>query len=119
MRLHSVLPILFVAVAGRASMALAQSPNTFTATGDMSTPRHGHTATLLTNGKVLIAGGARDGFPGHNLPVATAELYDPSSGIFTPTGSMATSRMVHTATLLPNGQVLIAGGARGFAPDGY
>jgi Galactose oxidase, central domain len=117
MKVNSALPLLFLGVAGHASTVLAQSPNTFTATGDMSTPRLGHTATLLTNGRVLIAGGARDRFP-NNLPMASAELYDPSSGTFTATGSMATSRIDHTATLLPNGKVLIAGGAGDSSRDG-
>src|SRR5215470_424246 len=113
MKVNSFSPLLFLGVAGHASRALAQSPNTFTSTGDMSSPRHGHTATLLTNGKVLIAGGAGDS----SLPVASAELYDPSSGTFTATGSMATSRIDHTATLLPNGRVLIAGGAHNRSPE--
>ena len=64
-----------------------------------------HTATLLPNGQVLVAGG--DGITGH---LATAELYDPATGMWTATGSMATARFFHTATLLPNGQVLVAGG---------
>jgi hypothetical protein len=75
----------------------------FTPTGSMTTARAGHTATLLPNGKVLIAGGAQ------NL---SAELYAPSTGVFTPTGSMTTVRTWgHTATLLANGKVLIAGGS--------
>jgi hypothetical protein len=75
----------------------------FTPTGSMTTARVGHTATLLPNGKVLIAGGAPD---------LSAELYDPSTGVFTPTGSMTTVRSWgHTATLLANGKVLIAGGS--------
>jgi len=72
----------------------------------MHSARAGHTATLLPDGKVLIAGGFR---PGEAL--ASAELYDPGSGTFSPTGSMTTARNWHTATLLPNGKVLISGGA--------
>ena len=118
MKVNSIFRFLFLGMAGHASMALAQSPNTFTSTGDMSTPRQGHTATLLTNGKVLIAGGT-GGAPDGNYPyVASAELYDPATGTFTSTGSMATSRAGHTATLLPSGKVLIAGGAVDRSPNG-
>jgi Galactose oxidase, central domain len=72
----------------------------FAPTGNMSVTRVSHTATLLTNGKVLVTGG----------PAASAELYDPTSGAFAATGSMSVGRNSHTATLLANGKVLIAGG---------
>jgi len=92
-----------------AAWALAQSPGTFTATGNLSVPREFHTASLLPNGKVLIAGGLNFG-NGQTLTWASAEIYDPSNGSFTATGDMTTARQGHTATLLPNGKVLIAGG---------
>jgi hypothetical protein len=87
-------------------VALARPAATFTATGSMTIARSGHTATLLANGSVLIAGG----------PDASAELYDPSSQTFTATGSMTVARSSHTATLLavstlPNfGKVLVTAG---------
>ena len=81
---------------------------TWTNTGSMASSRWNHTATLLPNGKVLVAGGyGRDlHFSGS---LVTAELYDPATGVWTPTGSMNTTHSYHTATLLPNGQVLVAG----------
>jgi hypothetical protein len=99
------LTILF----GAACCARAQIAGGFTATGSMTTPRQFHTATLLTNGKVLIAGG--EGIC--CVAWASAELYDPSTSAFTATGGMTTPRFLHTATLLPSGKVLIAGGAFG------
>jgi hypothetical protein len=83
---------------------------TFSPTGNMVTPRLFNTVTLLSSGKVLFTGGF-DQSPAINRTVlATAELYDPATGIFSATGDMATPRVQHTATLLNNGKVLIAGG---------
>ena len=88
---------------------------TFSPTGSMTSPRLGHTATLLPSGKVLIAGG-RTGDSTDSL--ASAELYDPASGTFSPTGSMSSTRAWQTATLLTNGKVLIAGGTTGLVLPG-
>jgi hypothetical protein len=80
----------------------------FTLTGSMSVPRVFHTATLLGNGKVVIAGGDNR----YGTTYSTAELYDPATGLFTLVGNMMTTeRSGHTATLLTNGKVLLAGGA--------
>src|ERR1051326_671452 len=82
-----VLPLL---VCG---FAMGQPFGEFSRTGNMITPRADHTATLLTTGKVLITGGFS--LTAFNLPVPSAELYDPSTGTFTPTGSMTTKRAQH------------------------
>ena len=73
----------------------------WTATGSMATARASHTATLLRNGQVLVAGGQ---------DTDSAEQYDPATGVWTATGSMTTARQWHTATLLRNGTVLVSGG---------
>jgi hypothetical protein len=67
--------------------ALAQSPGTFTATGNMTAPRAFHTATLLPDGRVLITGG---GYAGYSL--ATTEIYDPVTQTFTAAGFMTAAR---------------------------
>ena len=81
---------------------------TFTATTDpdMTTPRIAHQATLLPDGKVLITGGIDE----NDDTLDSAELYDPATGTFTPTGAMTTPRSFHQATLLDDGTVLITGG---------
>jgi N-acetylneuraminic acid mutarotase len=82
---------------------------TFTATGSLITARSGQTATLLNDGTVLITGGL--GTNGHGLPLASAEIYDPTSGTFAATaGAMTTARSAHAATLLSDGTILISGG---------
>jgi hypothetical protein len=112
----------------------------FTVTGSLHTARQFHTATLLVDGRVLIAGGYDTNpyvstnsavlLAYHPLPAATlrpptmtdgqgllnsAEIYDPATGKFTPTGSMIAARDYHTATILNDGRVLMIGGSSGIA----
>jgi hypothetical protein len=96
--------------AGILSSAEVYDPLTgeFTGTGTLAAARQNHTATLLASGKVLVIGG--EGGAGGGIPLATAELYDPATGLFSPAGAMTTARTLHTATLLPGGKVLVTGG---------
>jgi hypothetical protein len=84
--------------------------DTWTATGNMIDARFQHTALLLTTGpnagKVLVIGGYGVGI----LPLASTELYDPSTGLWSSTGSMSVARTIHSAVMLPNGKVLVMGG---------
>jgi hypothetical protein len=91
------------------SMSPGASPIAWSPTGSMSAARVDHTATLLSDGRVLIAGGQ----DANVAIVASAELYDPKSGTFSATGPMTTARVADTATLLSDGRVLIAGGYNG------
>lgn len=75
----------------------------------MTRPRAAHTATLLPNGNVLVAGG----FAGDENSLAGAEIFDPATGTFAFAGDMSAPRAGHTATLLSTGKVLIAGGYNG------
>lgn len=77
---------------------------TFTYTGPLATGRRNHTATLLDDGRVLVAGGYNGTY------LDAPEIYDPATGTFSATGSMGTPRRYPTATLLLNGKVLVAGG---------
>lgn len=82
------------------------SADTWTATGSLTYDRSDFTATLLSNGKVLVAGG----WGSTSDHLTSTELYDPASGGWTASGSLNTGRFYQSATLLQNGKVLIAGG---------
>src|SRR5262249_56720704 len=81
---------------------------TWTASGRMDSARESHTATLLPNGKILVAGGENT-----NGSLSSAELYRLDSESWGATGSLRSARNDHTATLLPNGKVLVTGGLNG------
>lgn len=78
----------------------------FTATGSMASARDRATATLLPDGRVLIAGG----FGSNGAILRSAEIYDPATGRFNSAGNMRAERAYHTATPLGDGRILIAGG---------
>src|SRR5262249_2765099 len=83
------------------------STGKFSLTGNITRARYGHTATLLADGRVLMAGGYGDSWS----YISTAEIYDPASGVFTATGQLIKPRAYGTTSiLLPNGKVLIVGG---------
>ena len=84
---------------------------TWIPTGSMSIARTNHTATLLDNGKVLVAGGYIGSYSGPYL--ASAELYDPVTEAWSTTGNMNVARYDHSATLLNDGKVLVVGGGWG------
>lgn len=85
------------------------SLDTVTATGSMAQTRSGHCAVWLPNNTVLVVGGAGSG-------PATAEIFNPATGLFTAAASMPTGRSGHTCCLLPTGEVLVAGGSDPSAP---
>ena len=86
------------------------STGTWASTSSMSVDRTADTLTLLASGQALVAGGFSGGWGVCN-DLISAELYDSSAGTWSPTGNMTTARLFYTATLLPNGQVLAAGGS--------
>jgi large repetitive protein len=110
-----LLMVLVLACFGLSPQARAVDPPpdggywTWKAAGRLNTARFLHTATLLQNGMVLVAGGYDD----FELQTASAELYDPAGGTWSTTRSLNTARGYHTATLLRNGRVLVAGGIDG------
>jgi N-acetylneuraminic acid mutarotase len=104
---------VLVAGGGTTAAELYDPPaNTWTATGSLNVGRTRETLTALPNGKVLAVGGNPASCC--SAPLASAELYDPTSGSWRLTGSMSTGRFGHTASLLPDGRVLVAGGCTSF-----
>src|SRR5262245_13179461 len=79
---------------------------TFTTTGSMNFARSSHQATLLSDGRVLVSGGAN----ASANAIPEAEVFSPGTGTWAVTGSNVTSRFEHTATLLQDGRVLVVGG---------
>ncbi len=98
-----------VPAAGEAGPVAAAYQDELSPALTMNAPRAAHTATLLPDGKVLLAGGFRPQGTAE-IAIASAELYDPQTNSFMPTNDMNEPRSGHTATLLPNGKVLIVGG---------
>ncbi len=105
---NNTLPLALALTALALSSSIIQSAgaDSFAITDPMKTVRSGHTATLLTNGQVLVAGGS----PGYPNAYSSTELYNPTTGTWTEINAMNIARTTHTATLLTNGQVMVVGG---------
>lgn len=105
---HKIFSLIVLATAACAKPTLETSPQAgvLSQTASMHHPRAAHTASSLPNGSVLVVGGMNE----RVAALSSAELYDPETERFKPTGEMGTSRHSHSATVLPDGDVLIAGG---------
>lgn len=85
----------------------------FLGVGKMTAPRRFHTATLLNDGNVLITGGNTGGESATQEALSSAEIYDPLTRSFATTGRMNEKRYGHSASILADGRVLVAGGSGG------
>jgi hypothetical protein len=101
-------------VVGGPDVAEVWDPNTmsFSDAGTLEGAGWWGTTTLMPDGRVLVVGGfTGDGYPGEGTSVGDAALWDASTMAFSPAGSLTETRGMHTATLLPDGHVLLVGGA--------
>ena len=103
------LKLTLASLALSLSLAQPSRASSWSNTGALNTGRENHTATLLPNGKLLLAGGANNNSGIYVCPAST-EVYDPATGAWATNGSLTTPRAEHTATMLPSGKVLVAGG---------
>lgn len=106
--------VLIVGGGGDTAEVFDPANGTFSLTGPLVSRRSGASATLLSNGRVLVSGGFGLAVGEEGSPVLnTAEIFDPATNTFSPTGSMQQGRWDHVATLLNDGHVLITGGRKG------
>lgn len=106
--LAAEVPVHFRAVASNAlGVAYGSNVTVVPPAANLTQERSEHTATLLPDGKVLVAGGYGVSVNQLGFPTNTAELFDPASGRWTPTGPMSNAHGLHSATLLLNGRVLV------------
>jgi len=102
-RVTQLVPVVVTLLPASAPVAYSGQ---WSSAGPMTTPRGGHTATVLRDGRVLIVGGDA----ALDTHTAKAEIFDPVTNTFSPTGSLNTPRTGHSATLLPDGRVLVIAG---------
>jgi Ca2+-binding RTX toxin-like protein len=104
-------PVALLCFFALAPRAVAAESGAFTPTGSMSDARSGAAAAPLPDGRALVAGGTAGDLPHNSYDLRSAEIFDPDTGSFSPTGSMTVPRSGAVAAPLPDGRVLIAGGS--------